>query len=248
MVSQDSGGQTPLPDDLVELLSATRDAEHELYAVLSPDVRDEPARIGDWSAKDVLAHLGAWRSIEARRLVSEGTPGEAAPDDGDPGPDDPVDESNARLHARSADKPWDEVAAAADESIDALSAAIRATPAETLRSSGRMVAGIGGNGANHALGHLSDVAALAGANKRFRVLAARIEAILLRGRIPDEPTGTMIYNIACHDALTGQLDDARRRLRNAFRLRPDLVDWAEQDSDVAALKGELRELAATPAG
>jgi len=109
MVSPDADGQTPLHDDLVEMLSATRDAEHELYAPLPPDVRDAPARIGEWSAKDVLAHLAAWRSIEARRLASgmataegtdavsmpgDGTPVEAAPDDGDPGLDDPVDEED----------------------------------------------------------------------------------------------------------------------------------------------------------
>jgi len=257
MVSLENQGQTQLHDDLVAMLTVTGAAEHDLFAMLQPDMRDLPGQIGEWSAKDVLGHLAAWRSIEARRLTTRegaesGPDAETMPSDGeaaddDPADDEPIDDTNARLHAERDTWSWEQVAAAADESIDALAAAIRATPAAALRSSSRLVAGIGANGANHALGHLSDVASMAGGDRRFRVLAAEIEAILIRGEIPDDGAGSMLYNIACHDAMTGRLDDARRRLRDAFRLRPDLVAWAEQDSDVAALQGELRELAAAGA-
>jgi hypothetical protein len=257
MVSLEDQGQTQLHDDLVAMLTVTGAAEHDLFAMLQPDMRDLPGQIGEWSAKDVLGHLAAWRSIEARRLTTRegadlGTDAETMPRDhaaadDDPAEDEPIDDTNARLHAERDDWSWEQVAAAADESIEALAAAIRATPAAALRSSSRLVAGIGANGANHALGHLSDVASMAGGDGRFRALAAEIEAILFRGGIPDDGAGTMLYNLACHDAMTGRLDDARRRLRDAFRLRPDLVAWAEQDSDVAALRGELSELAAAGA-
>ncbi|MDP9272814.1 MAG: hypothetical protein M3O93_04670 [Chloroflexota bacterium] len=252
MVSLQEQGQTQLHDDLVAMLTVTGAAEHDLFAMLQPDMRDLSGQIGEWSAKDVLGHLAAWRSIEARRLTSReaadpGTDAETMPKDGEAGEDpadEPIDDTNARLHAERDAWSWEQVAAAADESIDALAAAIRATPATALRSSSRLVAGIGANGANHALGHLADVASMAGGDRRFRALAAEIEAILTRGEIPDDGAGTLLYNIACHDAMTGRLDDARRRLRDAFRLRPDLVAWAEEDSDVAALQGELSELAA----
>jgi deoxycytidylate deaminase len=258
MVSLEDQGQTQLHDDLVAMLTVTGAAEHDLFAMLQPDMRDLPGQIGEWSAKDVLGHLAAWRSIEARRLTRRegaadpGTDAETMPRDGeagddDPADDEPIDETNARLHAERDAWSWEQVAAAADESIEALAAAIRSTPAAALQSSSRLVAGIGANGANHALGHLSDVASMAGGDRRFRALATEIEAILMRGEIPDDGAGTLLYNIACHDAMTGRLDDARRRLRDAFRLRPDLVAWAEQDSDVAALQGELRELAAAGA-
>jgi len=253
-VSPKDQDQTPLHDDLVAMLTATRDAEHDLFAMLQPDMRDLPGQIGEWSAKDVLGHLAAWRSIEARRLASRekaeaGTdavtiPGDGEPSDADPSDDEPIDGANARLHAERDDWSWEEVAAAADESIEALAAAIRATPAQALRSSSRLVAGIGANGANHALGHLAEVASMAGGDKRFRALGDEIEAILMHGELPDDGAGTLLYNIACHDAMTGRLDGARRRLRDAFRLRPDLVAWAEQDSDVDALRGELHDLAA----
>jgi hypothetical protein len=254
MVSHEDQDQTPLHDDLVAMLTATQGAEHDLFAMLQPDMRDLPGQIGEWSAKDVLGHLAAWRSIEARRLASReraesGTnavsiPGDGDPSDNDPSDDEPIDDTNARLHAERDEWSWEEVAAAADDSIQALADAIRATPVQALRSSSRLVAGIGANGANHALGHLADVASMAGGDKRFRALGGEIEAILMRGELPDDGAGTLLYNIACHDAMTGRLDDARRRLRDAFRLRPDLAAWAEQDSDVDALRGELHDLAA----
>ena len=54
----------------------------------------------------------------------------------------------------------------------------------------------------------------------------------------------MLYNLACHSALAGDLDDARRLLGTALTRRPDLVDWARQDPDVVELRHELADLAA----
>jgi len=47
--------------------------------------------------------------------------------------------------------------------------------------------------------------------------------------------GAARYNLACFYALTGQLDRAVAELREALRLRPDLLEWSKQDTDLAAL-------------
>src|SRR5688572_2668751 len=108
-----------LHTDLVELLGATRAAERDLFGMLSSDVRDAPAAIGEWSAKDVLAHIAAWRAIEARRL--EARAGYSSPEHADdPALDDPIDESNAHLHARTAAWSWDAVDREADASQQSL--------------------------------------------------------------------------------------------------------------------------------
>jgi DinB superfamily len=242
MVNTATEGSTPLHDDLVGMLVATRDAEHDLFGALAPELRTAPGADGGWSPKDVLAHLAAWRGIEAKRLdaAAAGTEPTGLPD-----PEEPVDDSNARLQAEHAGWSWDDVVADADASTDALIRAIRATPAADLQASEGLVAGIGANGANHAIAHLADIAQLAGAGARFDAFAAGIEAILTANRLRDRDSGTMLYNIACHRALTGELDEARRLLRDAFRRRPDLVEWAAQDPDVAALRGELSALAGT---
>ncbi len=234
MVNEGTTGATPLHDDLVSMLTATRTAEHDLFAMLEPTLRSEPRRIGEWSAQDVLAHLAAWRSVEARRLAGEpdGTGAEESDDD-----------ANARIQAERAAWSWEKVAGEADASIDALIGGIAATSEEELSRSERLVAGIGSNGANHAIAHLADVAALAGGGDRFAAFARAVETILLRGRIPPRDAAVMLYNIACHHALSDELDDARRLLRYAFAYRPDLLEWAATDPDVEALRGELSSLA-----
>ena len=225
---------SPLHDDLVEMLAATRAAEHDLFASLDPVDRERPRTIGAWSAKDVLSHLGAWRSVEVHRLRGE-------PDG--TGPDESEDDANARIQAERAGWAWERVAAEADESIEALTAAIRATPAERLEESDRLVAGIGANGANHALAHLADVAALAGARSRYAAFTGQVEAIVLRGRLPERDAAVMLYNIACNHALAGELEDARRLLCDAFGRRPDLIDFARTDGDLASVRDELDALA-----
>jgi hypothetical protein len=230
----------PLHDDLVAMLTATRATERDLFGALAPGLRTAPGADGGWSPKDVLGHLAAWRAIEARRLEAAAAGVEPT---GLPDPEEPVDDANARLQAERAGWSWDDVVADADASTDALIRAIRATPAAELDASEGLVAGIGANGANHAIAHLADIAQLAGAVERFNAFAVEIEAILLQNRLRDRDSGTMLYNIACHRALTGELEEARRLLRDAFRRRPDLLEWAEQDPDVAALRGELQALA-----
>jgi hypothetical protein len=99
--------------------------------------------------------------------------------------------------------------------------------------------------ANHALGHLGDVAQLAGDTARFDVYAADVEAVLRRRHLPPRDAGVMLYNLACHRALTGEGDEARRLLRDAFAQRADLVGEAREDPDLVTLRDELEGLAAS---
>jgi hypothetical protein len=235
---------SPLHADLVEMLRATRSAERDLYAMLPSDVREAAATIGEWSAKDVLAHISAWRAIEARRL--EARAGRVSAEHAaDPGLDDPVDESNAHLHAQHADWTWDAVDHEADASAEALVAAFGNSTAEILcECPDGIVAGNGANAANHSMAHLSDISTLAGGLERYDAFAHELEGILARGHLPPRDSGVMLYNIGCHYALSSELDQARRVMRSAFAQRHDLLQPALEDSDLVALSAELTELAA----
>ena len=237
-------GRTPLQVDLAEMLQAMRVAERELFALVPDQDRDGAARIGSWSVKDVRAHMAAWRAIEARRLEAAAR-GESAALDGDPATDDPVDDSNAILHARYADWSWEDVDHEADASVDALLAAIERSSAEMLCECDGTFAGIGANGVNHAMGHLPEVAALGGARgqERFGAFAYEIEAILRRGHLMPRDSGVILYNIACARAVSGELDESRRLLHAAFARRADLREAAREDPDLAALGEELAALA-----
>jgi hypothetical protein len=225
------------------MLRATRAAERDLFGMLSAEARDAGSTIGNWSAKDVQAHLAAWRSIEARRLEATAR-GEPGASNGDPALDDPTEDSNAHLHAKYADWSWDDVSREADASIEALIGAIGRSSSEALCECNDDVAGIGANGANHAMGHLSDIARLAGGHERFDAFAQEVEGILRRNHLPPRDSGVILYNLACHRALSGELDEARRVLRAAFARRRDLLTPAVDDPDLAALRDELASLAA----
>jgi hypothetical protein len=244
MVTSPAPAATPLHRDLVELLQVTRAAERDLFGRLAPAQRDAAPEGGGWSPKDVQAHLAAWRGIEARRLRDAA--GEAGATSGDPAVSDDTDVANDALHAMTAGQAWQQVTAGADASVEALAAAIGGSTFDALCVCDEsQVAGIGANAANHALGHLGDIAQLAGDAARFDGYAADVEAVLRRRHLPPRDAGVMLYNLACHRALTGAVDEARRLLRDAFAQRADLVVEARQDPDLVTLRDELEGLASS---
>lgn len=54
---------------------------------------------------------------------------------------------------------------------------------------------------------------------------------------PHEPA--VLYDLACCEALTGQIDLARGWLKEAMRLEPRIREDARRDPDLAALRAEL---------
>ena len=61
--------------------------------------------------------------------------------------------------------------------------------------------------------------------------------------LPDSDRGVGLYNLACAHAVAGRLGRAVPLLRGAFRLRPDLAAFAQEDADLVALRDELASLA-----
>jgi tetratricopeptide (TPR) repeat protein len=55
------------------------------------------------------------------------------------------------------------------------------------------------------------------------------------GDWPDHPT--LRYQLACYEALAGEADRALEHLRIAFGRDPRLREWAEEDSDLDAIRG-----------
>jgi hypothetical protein len=235
---------SPLHADLIQMLRAAHAAEHDIFGALSPDRREAPNTIGEWSAKDVLAHLAAWRSVEARQLERR-IRGESGSDPGDPGPEVPVDEANEMLRAKFAAWSWDDVVREADASVEALVAAIGRSGTTALSQREGIVVGIGTSGSNHAMGHLVDAARLAGARPHFDALARAFEEIVTRRHLAPRDSGVILYNLACYQALAGETDDARRLLRTALAHRRDLLTDAKTDPDLVSIRDDLESLASS---
>jgi hypothetical protein len=79
---------------------------------------------------------------------------------------------------------------------------------------------------------------------RLRAFADEVEQLVRAEGIPALERAVGLYDVACFDALTGDLDAARPLLVEAFRLNPELVEYAPTDADLTALVGELDALAA----
>jgi tetratricopeptide (TPR) repeat protein len=51
---------------------------------------------------------------------------------------------------------------------------------------------------------------------------------------PDNPS--VLYNTACFEAMAGYEDDAMTHLKRAIELRPQALEWAQNDDDLASLR------------
>lgn len=197
-------------------------------------------RPGDWSPKDHQAHLTAWKARQADRICAARLGEELATDDRED------DEINAALQVARADWAWAAVVGEADEVSERLESEIRAAGSAILVASGRLVAGIFGNGPLHAITHFgwltdAEIGVDEGLVEHF--IEAE-ERLLDTVALPDADRGTGLYNLACAHAVAGRLDRARPLLRVAFRLRPDLAEFAKEDPDLIEVREDLPSLVA----
>jgi len=228
----------PLIAALVDELQTMRQAERDIFGALQPEIRDRPLRPHDWSPKDHQAHLTAWKGIQAERIRAN-TRGEDPPFIGRE-----TDEINAELQATRAETPWPAVLAEADAVTAELEREIRDAGPTTLAESGGLIGGIFGNGSSHAMTHFGWLV-----DARIGIDEARVaafvdaqERLLNAAAIPDFDRGVGLYNLACAHAVAGRLDRARPLLPVAFRLRPDLAEFAKEDPDLVELRDELSSL------
>jgi hypothetical protein len=230
-----------LTSDLLEMLASMRTAERDIFGTLPAEVRERPIREDDWSPKDHLAHLSAWKGRQADRLAAARTGAELEEWQGED------DEINARLQAERATWSWEETVADADAAHERLAGEIRAIDPGLLRDGERLVDGTYGNGVFHAQQHFSWLLSAGIGLDAARVMqfSEEIERLVRRASIPDRDRGTAIYNAACFQSMAGHDDRARPLLREAFGLRPELLEWARQDSDLATLHEELDALTAS---
>ena len=121
----------PSRSDVLDVIVAERAAWNDLVSTVGPDRMQEPGPMGDWTFKDLAAHLTGWRERSIARLEAAGR------GEGDPPPPWPADltdddDINDWIQARAANQSVTEVLAAADASFAELSAAVQALPDDAL--------------------------------------------------------------------------------------------------------------------
>lgn len=121
-------------DDLLAEVQREREYWRELVSEVGEERMDEPGPMGQWTFKDLTAHITGWRMRTIARL-------QAGPD-GDPTPPWPdhlteVDEINDWIHQQNRDKPLDQVLTEADQSFESLANALNGLSDEDLTTPGR---------------------------------------------------------------------------------------------------------------
>lgn len=117
--------------EVLDAIAAERVAWNDLVATVGPDHMEEPGPMGQWTFKDLAAHLTGWRQWTIARLEAAGR-GEPEPPPPWPAALQEVDEINDWIQAQASRRSTDEVLAEADQSYLRLSAAVESLPAATL--------------------------------------------------------------------------------------------------------------------
>jgi hypothetical protein len=103
-----------------------------LVADVGMDRMDEPGPMGEWTFKDLTAHLAAWRNTRIP-MIEAIARGEAVPDPPWPAVMTDDDEINAWFQERDAARSLDDVLDDYDRSFERLAKAIEALPEEVAR-------------------------------------------------------------------------------------------------------------------
>ena len=190
-----------------------------------------------WCAKDVLAHIAFWQEHRARSINAVKT-GESVPPVGD----DEV--ANAACFAEHQQQSWEEMGAYAERVHRALVQAVQGVdelalmdaayvPGPQHRPLWEMIVNTAYlHPASHLAQYYVEHGQLEAAVEVQRAASDALAGLEDSG----EWKGLLRYNLACVYALAGHAEEAMAELRAALALRPSLVEWSKQDSDLVSLR------------
>jgi hypothetical protein len=123
--------ETPARDRLIAHIEAERAGWRDLVAEVGEDRMTEPGPMGQWTFKDLAAHLLGWRDRTIARLeaAADGRPEPPAPWPAELDGDDAI---NAWIHDHSQDRSVRDVLEDIDRSYARLASAIGALPEDMV--------------------------------------------------------------------------------------------------------------------
>lgn len=201
---------------------------------LSPEERNTSGTAENWAYRDILAHIGTWR-LRNSQSISNRMSGQ------EPEPEIEEDDQNLKIFERHKNSSWEEIRQLLDDSYQAFLSALELLDDESINSlepEGRPLwRRLASDSLLHPNAHLRpELIKLGDVEAATRMSEREAE---LAGQLDDSPEwkGTIQYNLACYYALMGDRETALKMLETALQLNPQLIDWSQQDSDLASLHG-----------
>jgi tetratricopeptide (TPR) repeat protein len=221
---------------LIQLLDLAQSFRQQLLADFSSAEDKRSGTWEQWSLKDELAHVIAWQANALARMAAL-VHQETLPDFSE------YERINRAVFDTQRDRSLAEIVADGDRAYADFVALILSLPADDLAQPARfsdqerhsLAEQIIGNGYEHPGWHYASFYVRHGdLAKATQLQQASVAAIA------DWPEqyGMARYNLACFYAVNGQTELALAELREALQLRPDLIEWSKQDSDLESLRAE----------
>jgi tetratricopeptide (TPR) repeat protein len=221
---------------LFDLLERAYQEEQVFVQGLSDEERSAGGTPEQWSAKDMIAHIAAWKERAAQVL--------AALRSGEPGPGfDGLDRINARIFEEHQNPTWSDVLSRSAqrygfprEQTGATPDGVLIAPEESDLQDEPVWWFVVGAGYNHSLGHLAEYYIGRGDTTYAIEMQEEAAEHLLPLDEGSEWQGRVHYGLAIYYAAAGQTGKAIDALRRACRLHPALVERAKQDSRLASIQ------------
>jgi hypothetical protein len=126
----------PSKQEWLDRIEQGRAAWEDLVSQVDEAAMDEPGAMGDWSFKDVAAHLNGWRELTIARLESAAgdktAPSQPWPDGFHDENNEATDATNAWLHARARERSANDILAEARDQFARIRALVEAIPEADL--------------------------------------------------------------------------------------------------------------------
>lgn len=222
---------------LLNLIKLAYNEEQAIFTKLSDKERSTVGKLEQWSAKDLIAHLAAWKERQTQNIIAT-LRGESLPDDGD------LDEINAKIFEANRNSSWDDIHAYAERVYRSVVEVVRVVSDDKLVDTNtlpwqegkplwRIIAG---NGYLHPIAHLAEYYSKRGDTHYASKLWEKAADLL--AQLSDSPSwlGVVKYNLACYYTLSDQQEEAINQLRESLSLNPDLTQWSKEDPDLAPLR------------
>ncbi len=227
-----------LKESLRRVIAETRAKEE---SDLVPHVDDATsAPLGQWTARDNLAHLSAWRRHAAADLIAARTGGQMS----DAG--EGFEALNARIYEQTHGLSAAAVLEDSRRSWEELEAALEACSEEDLhkpRPGGQASEAwqaVPGNTHLHLGEHLGYWSSDRGDEAAAEAAARWAYDLDLAVFTDAKARAGASYNLGCYYSRRGQAELALSLFETAFDLDPSLREWAGQDPDLDPIRGDPR--------
>jgi tetratricopeptide (TPR) repeat protein len=196
-----------------------------------------------WSAKDHMAHRAFWHRDFVRRLTAIQQHQEI------PESEEDEDQLNSRNFEEHRLRPFSEILAESERVNTELITLIEQLSEEDLTAPGRFPSISGerslytsflGGCYEHDQEHLAQYYFDHHNFPRAIEIREKCASRIIEAEVPEWVKGSFLYNLACFYTQSNQLEKAAALLQEAFRLAPRLKERAKSDSELVALRDQLK--------